>query len=67
MLELLFGSTLMAWGPLILAYAQQNPWRVFSVILVAALLIDWMVNDRSSASCDGGLDFGSGDGDGGGD
>jgi hypothetical protein len=40
---------------------------VFSVILVAVLLIDWMVNDRSSGSSDGGLDFGSGDGDGGGD
>ncbi len=56
----------MTWGPPILAYAQQNPWRVFSVILVAVLLIDWMVNDRSSGSCDGGLDFGGGDGDGGG-
>jgi hypothetical protein len=67
MLELLFGSTLMTWGPPILAYAQQNPWRVLSVILVAVLLIDWMVNDRSSGSSDGGLDFGSGDGDGGGD
>ena len=67
MLELLFGSTLMIWGPPILAYAQQNPWRVLSVILVAVLLIDWMVNDRSSGSSDGGLDFGSGDGDGGGD
>jgi len=40
---------------------------VFSVILVAVLLIDWMVNDRSSGDSDGGLDFGSGDGDGGGD
>jgi hypothetical protein len=49
-----------------LAYVQQNPWRVFSAMLVAALLIDWMVNDRSSGSSDGGLDFGSGDGDGGG-
>ena len=67
MLELLFGSTLVTWAPPILAYAQQNPWRVLSVILVAVLLIDWMVNDRSSGSCDGGLDFGSGDGDGGGD
>ena len=67
MLELLFGSTLVAWGPAILAYAQQNPWRVFSVTLVAVLLIDWMVNDRSSGSSDGGLDSGSGDGDGGGD
>jgi hypothetical protein len=66
MLELLFGPTLMTWGPPILAYTQQNPWRVFSVILVAVLLIDWMVNDRSSGGCDGGLDFGSGDGDGGG-
>ena len=64
MLELLFGPTMVAWGPAILAYVQQNPWRVFSVILVVALLIDWMVNDRSSASCDSGLDFGSGDGDG---
>ncbi|MDE5451421.1 hypothetical protein GWE18_00845 [Bradyrhizobium sp. CSA112] len=66
MLELLFGSTLVDWGPPILAYVQQNPWRVFYAILVAALLIDWMVNDRSG-NCDGGLDFGSGDGDGGGD
>ena len=65
MLELLFGSQLMTWGPPILAYIQQNPWRVFTVLLVAALLIDWMINDRSSGSCDGGLDLG--DGDGGGD
>ncbi|MEH2588657.1 hypothetical protein [Bradyrhizobium sp. AZCC 1721] len=67
MLELLFGPLLVSWGPSILAYVQQHPWRVFSVILVAAWLIDWMVNDRSSGGCDGGLDFGSGDGDGGGD
>ncbi|MEH2628250.1 hypothetical protein V1292_006305 [Bradyrhizobium sp. AZCC 1719] len=67
MLELLFGPLLVSWGPPILAYVQQNPWRVFSAILVAALLIDWMVSDRSSGGCDGGLDFGSGDGDGGGD
>jgi hypothetical protein len=33
-------------------------------MLVAVLLIDWMVNDRSSGSGDGGLDFGSGNGDG---
>ncbi|MFG3594845.1 hypothetical protein [Bradyrhizobium sp. RDI18] len=65
--ELLFGPLLVSWWPTILAYGQQNPWRVFFVILVAALLIDWMVNDRSSGGCDGGLDFGSGDGDGGGD
>ena len=57
----------MTWGPPILTYVQQNPWRVFSVILVAVLLINWMVNDWSSRSSDGGLDFGSGDGDGGGD
>jgi hypothetical protein len=67
MLELLFGPLLVSWGPSILAYVQQYPWRVFSVTLVAALLIDWMVNDRSYGGCDGGLDFGSGDGDGGGD
>jgi hypothetical protein len=67
MLELLFGPLLVTWGPPILTYVQQNPWRVFAVILVAALLIDWMVNDRSSGNCDGGLNFGSGDGDGGGD
>jgi hypothetical protein len=63
MLELLFGPLLVSWGPTILAYVPQNPWRVFAVILAAALLIDWMVNDRSSGGCDGGLDFGSGDGD----
>ncbi|ANW00765.1 hypothetical protein LMTR13_11850 [Bradyrhizobium icense] len=67
MLELLFGPLLVSWAPAILAYVQQNPWHVISAILVAALLIDWMVNDRSSGCCDGGLDFGSGDGDGGGD
>jgi hypothetical protein len=67
MLELLFGPTLVAWAPPILAYVQQNPGRVFSVILVAVLLFDWMVNDRSSGGSDGGLDFGAGDGDGGGD
>ena len=61
-MELLFGPLLITWGPPILVYVQQNPWRVLSAMLVVVLLIDWMVNDRWSGSCDGGLDVGGGDG-----
>jgi hypothetical protein len=67
MQELLFGS----WGPQIIAYSQQHPWRVFAAVLVAILLMDLMFRKRSSGTGDwpelGGLDFGGGDGDGGGD
>jgi hypothetical protein len=74
MQELLFGS----WGPSIVgfswqvvAYSLQYPWRVFACVLVAILLIDLMFRKRSSGTGDGlelgGLDFGGGDGDGGGD
>ena len=66
MQELLIGSL----GSQILAHAQQHPWRVFAVVLVAVLLIDLMLMKRSSGTSDfpelGGLDFG-GDGDCGGD
>jgi len=67
MQELLFGS----WGPQIIAYSQQYPWRVFAAVLVAILLMDLMFRKRSSGTGDGlelgGLDFGGGDGDGCGD
>ena len=51
MQELLFGT----WGPQIVAYSQQYPWRVFAAVLVAILLLDLMFRKRSSS--DGG-DFG---------
>jgi hypothetical protein len=67
MQELLFGT----WGPQIIAYSQQYPWRVFAAVLVAILLMDLMLRKRSSGTGDGlelgGLDFGGGDGDGCGD
>ena len=64
MQELLFGT----WGPQIVAYAQQYPWRVFAAGLVSVLIIDLMFRKRSSGSGDWPeLDFGGGDGDGGGD
>jgi len=66
MQELLFGS----WGPHIIAYSQQHPWRVFAIVLTAILLLDLMFRNQSRGSGDagdfGGLDLG-GDGDGGGD
>jgi hypothetical protein len=74
MQELLFGT----WGPQIVsfsrqivAYSLQYPWRVFAAVLVVILLTDLMFRKRSSGTGDGlelgGLDFGGGDGDGGGD
>ena len=65
MQQLLFGT----WGPQIIAYSAQNPWRVFAVVLAAILFLDFMFRKRSSGSGGdldiGGFDFG-GDGDGGG-
>jgi hypothetical protein len=65
MQQLLFG----AWGPQIIAYSAQNPWRVFAAVLAAILFLDFMFRNRSSGSGGdldiGGFDFG-GDGDGGG-
>ena len=62
MQELLFGS----WGPQIIVYSQQHPWRVFAAGLVAILLTDLMLRKQSSGTGDGlelgGLDFGGGDG-----
>ena len=64
MQELLFGT----WGPQIVAYSQQYPWRVFAAVLVAILITDLMFRKRSSGTGDWPeLDFGGGDGDGGGD
>jgi hypothetical protein len=68
MQELLFGTLFGTWGPQIVAYAQQYPWRVFAAVLVAVLFIDLMFRKRSSGTGDWPeLDFGGGDGDGGGD
>jgi len=71
MQELLFGTLSGTWGPQIIAYSQQYPWRVFAAVLVAILLMDLMFRKRSSNTGDGlelgGLDFGGGDGDGCGD
>ena len=38
MQELLLGS----WGPRIVAYTQQYPWRVFAAVLVLVLLLDML-------------------------
>jgi hypothetical protein len=67
MQELLLGT----WGPTIIGYSQQYPWRVFAAVLVAILLLDLMFRKRSSGSGDGGdfsgFDLGGADGDGCGD
>ena len=61
MQELLFGS----WGPQIVAYTQQYPWRVFAAVLVSVLLLDMLFRKNRGTTGDaGGWDFGS-DGDGG--
>jgi hypothetical protein len=66
MQELLFGPLLLTWGPQIIGYVKQYPWRVFAAVLVFVLLMDLMFRKRSSRGGDGGgfsgLDFG-GDGD----
>jgi hypothetical protein len=66
MQELLFGPLLLTWGPQIIGYVRQYPWRVFAAVLVFVLLMDLMFRKRSSRGGDGddfsGLDFG-GDGD----
>lgn len=69
MQELLFGPLLLTWGPQIIGYVRQYPWRVFAAVLVFALLMDLMFRKRPRGSGDdfGGLDFGGGDGDCGGD
>jgi hypothetical protein len=63
MQELLLGT----WGPRIIAFTQQHPWRVFAAVLVLVLLLDMLFRNRgTSGDADiGGWDFG-GDGDGGG-
>ena len=64
MQELLLGS----WGPQVVAYTQQYPWRVFAAVLVGVLLLDMMFRKNRGTSGDadiGGWDLG-GDGDGGG-
>jgi hypothetical protein len=67
MQELLFGPLLLTWGPQLIGYVRQYPWRVFAAVLVFALLMDLMFRKRSRGSGDGG-DFGGlgfgGDGDG---
>jgi hypothetical protein len=67
MQELLFGS----WGPQIVSYSQQNPWRVFAMVLVTILLLDLMFRKQSSGTSGspdiGDFDFGGDGGDCGGD
>jgi hypothetical protein len=63
MQELLLGR----WGPQIVAYSQQHPWRVFAAILVATLLVlDLLFRKKRSSPGDGGdisgFDFGDGGG-----
>jgi hypothetical protein len=67
MQELLFGPLLMTWGPPILAYVQQNPWRVFTAVLVAVLLMDLMLGKWSFRGTTADIEIGDGGGDGGGD
>lgn len=65
MQELLLGT----WGPTIVTYSQQYPWRVFAGVLAAVLLLDLLFRKRPSGTGGGdfsGFDFG-GDGDGRGD
>ena len=57
----------MSWGPQILAYGQQNPWRVFAAVFVTIVLMDLMFGKWSSRGNGGDFDFGGGDGDSGGD
>ncbi len=70
MQELLFGPLLLNWGPPIIDYVRQYPWRVFAAVLIFVLLIDLMFRKRPGSSGDAGdsgvLGFG-GDSDGGGD
>ena len=67
MQELLFGT----WGPQIVSYSQQNPWRVFAMVLVTILLLDLLFRKQSSGTGGGpdigDLDFGGDGGDCGGD
>jgi hypothetical protein len=60
MQEVLLGT----WGPQILAYSHQYPWRVFAAVLVGILLLDMMFGKkRSPGDGDfGGFDFGDSDG-----
>ncbi|MEA2898478.1 MAG: hypothetical protein QOJ84_4093 [Bradyrhizobium sp.] len=36
------GLLLGSWGPQIVAYSQQYPWRIFAAVLVGILLLDLM-------------------------
>ena len=74
MQDLLLGTWVLhvaSFGRQAVAYGQQYPWRVFAAVLVAILVADMMFRNRASGTGDGlelgGLDFGGGDGDGGGD
>jgi hypothetical protein len=73
MQELLFGPLLLTWGPRVIEYVREHPWRVCAAILVIALLINLMFGKRSRDSRGdsgdfGGFEFcGDGDGDCGGD
>ncbi|MEA2822023.1 MAG: hypothetical protein QOJ86_4027 [Bradyrhizobium sp.] len=52
---------LRSWGPQIIAYSQQHPWRVSAAVLV--LLLDMMFRPNRGTGGDadiGGWDFGGG-------
>jgi len=57
MSELLFGS----YGPGLVAYAQQSPWKVFAFVLCAVLLLCMILKPNATHSTGGDFDFG-GDG-----
>jgi len=63
MQELLFST----WGPQIVAYSQQNPWRLFAMALVTILLLDLLFRKQSPGTGDspdfGGSDIGCDGGD----
>jgi hypothetical protein len=69
MQELLLGPLLAplsgTWGPQIIGYSQQYPWRVFAAVLAVVLLLDMLFRKTRSSAAGGdigGFDFGDGDG-----
>jgi len=60
MAELLFGS----YGPDLIAYTQQYPWKVFAVALCGVLLLWTILKPNASRGTGGDLDLDFG-GDGG--
>ena len=57
MSELLLGS----FGPDIVAYTQQYPWKVFTAVLCGGLLLFTILKPNASRGTTGDVDFGGGD------